>query len=883
LINTTTYSTLWNYLQANKRNCKLYYWIVMEPIDGGTDSYFTDCPENDIAGYNLADLQISAFNFRADLYNGNYNVGPVHITMENWAKPQGDGSTERFSDGFSTDDWETSICKIYMGTVISGTSYRAQIYGGSMANFRHTYTRIEFDVVDRAIFELPNIPNNYFDAGNYPYVDKDFIGKPIPLVYGRWRYEYTGSGTYRPLAFIPGYIIENNLDTTTPQIKLEYTDQALDAIDKVFMLDEVTGELGEIQDTISNSAGDATSTITFFTENVLDFLTTNIYLYPDPILGYINITNIGNVNSGVYTSYGTMNPDTAPLDYATYLARLGDMDSFSEKEMTPIFHDTSGENTVGIESARIEISAYASASSEGDVITVSIENSNFSDTQEHAIATTPQTSFNYTFDNLYLSYNYLFDGSTTIFELQEATNDSGTSPGSKTAIQPDAGRYWTMEMLAKEIEKQIEDNGGFTNTYKVSYLKNLNKIRVEGTDPDGASKPYFKIFNAGQADDVGFTGDTDWVNTYLTSDDYTILDIPDGDFGLAQIVVKYESADNNLYLIGARIRIVRKHRSYNIRKTSEGRRPFNHRSPNARTSTSPYGERGTRTIIRGGDQGSLRPLFYGLLETDYQRANSIRDKVQEAKFFATVDGKPTGATYFAKGPEIIEDILENVIGVSVDSTGFTTANSNVSHEQVVYLDAETKAENVLFDLARFAKGFLHINHAGNYTMTTLKSSYSSADFTIYKRDIKEPLNDNFVITRNEISNISKDLTFYYLFDLIRDDYNKSVSKTVTTDLNIEANSIQCGCITDDTDADTIAEYFCGDGATYGQFGELKKVVEMTTVNPEFHFAELGDIMKFDSTDFSIKAFGSTISDIYFMLVEKQFDKHQIKMKLLEVG
>ncbi len=82
----------------------------------------------------------------------------------------------------------------------------------------------------------------------------------------------------------------------------------------------------------------------------------------------------------------------------------------------------------------------------------------------------------------------------------------------------------------------------------------------------------------------------------------------------------------------------------------------------------------------------------------------------------------------------------------------------------------------------------------------------------------------------------------------------------------------------------MADYFAGDGATVGQFGKPQTLIELHTLNPEFWFAELGDIIVFDS-EFNtyIDAFNATLSGIYFMVVELQKDLNDIKLKLLEVG
>ena len=152
------------------------------------------------------------------------------------------------------------------------------------------------------------------------------------------------------------------------------------------------------------------------------------------------------------------------------------------------------------------------------------------------------------------------------------------------------------------------------------------------------------------------------------------------------------------------------------------------------------------------------------------------------------------------------------------------------------------------------------------------------------KDIKGQWKDNLVFSRNPIKEVSKDLYFHYMYDWAFDRFNSNINRTVTTDLNLEQNSHFCIYVNDDDQADTVAEWFSGDGGTKGQFGEPKTVVELVTLNPEYLFAELGDIIKFDTEyDAVIDAFGATLSGIYFMIVEIHKNLREVKLKILEVG
>ena len=171
-------------------------------------------------------------------------------------------------------------------------------------------------------------------------------------------------------------------------------------------------------------------------------------------------------------------------------------------------------------------------------------------------------------------------------------------------------------------------------------------------------------------------------------------------------------------------------------------------------------------------------------------------------------------------------------------------------------------------------------------MKNLKSSYSSGDvnFTIYLRDIKAPIEQNLQFSRNNIDDISSDLNFSYLYDHGGAGFQATINQTTTSTLNLVQKKISCEYINHDTYASNMADYFCGDGGTIGFFGAPKTQIEFTTLNPQFHFVELGDIMKFDTGwDSHIDAYGETLSDLYFMVIKKQFTRREITIKLLEVG
>jgi len=893
VINTTTYSDFYAYVQKNKRNCKLYWYIQMEPIDAGTNEYFTDCPDNNIANYVIADLTLSAFTMRADLYNGSYTNGPVHITLENWAKPQADGTTERFSDDqFSSTDFETGVCTISIGE--EGASSITPIYAGRMANFRHTYTRIEFDVVDRSIFELGDIPADKFTRANYADIDEELIDKPIPLVYGQW--DTSGTYKYRDEVFVPAYIIENKIDQSTPQIKFEIADHTISDIGDLVIYDDARKAPGYIQDTVSEDAANAQCTLTLNSSDEIAMLEAYFYLYPNRVDRDPGGNNAANTIDGDFSTSATVAADDEWL-----LFYFPNVEPYGREQLEPDYSDSNGEKTKELQ-AYIQISMYDSSALEaGDEVDIKIKNSTFVQTLDQTAINdlSSSNSFNWTSDALQLTYPYEWDGSTHSIAIEEADDDSGTSNTGNKNITPDAGVYWTMSDFASELEKTINDTSGLSNTYTVSYLANLNKFKIQ---VESGSK-YFKVKNLTRSDDIGFTADsTSWKNDDQISDDYTILDVPDGDFSLLLPYIVSNMAalsEGELTVKELRVKIIRKYRAYNL-KTITSLEQIKTAYSQGRT---PEGYERFRIVER------WTSVKRQVATPDTQKLRSVRDEISGSSFFVTCTGREFGSWIDNAGrsnsydegdaivtaPYIVEDLLRNEASITgINELSFDHAHSNlfdgtwnVGHN--AYFDSLRDLRQIIFDLMKYSRGFIFIDHTGDYKAVALEYGYESGDvvFTIYGRDIKEPLNDNFVVTRNEIGNVSNDLTLFYAFDPMRGDYQDNTSKTNTTEYTLLDQEMSCPYVSLNSStlpyADRLAEYFCGDGATYGQFGELKKVVEMTTVNPEFHFAELGDIMKFDSTDFTIKAFGSTISDIYFMLIEKQFDKHQIKMKLLEVG
>ena len=237
MINTTTYANAWAHLQSNKRSLQLYWFILFED-DNSNDYYFTDHPTQNwhfVPSY----IEITPIIQKASLFEGSYTISPIHLKIENILQAQGDGTTARWHENFSSNEFETELCTIYLGYLdCNAQTDTVELYKGRMANFKYSVLSIEFDVVDRAIFELPNIPKNKFDLTNYPNVSKDLINMPIPIVYGRWDYEPTGTSHYGIRSFVPCYLIENEMDASTPKLKFEIADHGIDAINDLLIYDD---------------------------------------------------------------------------------------------------------------------------------------------------------------------------------------------------------------------------------------------------------------------------------------------------------------------------------------------------------------------------------------------------------------------------------------------------------------------------------------------------------------------------------------------------------------------------------------------------------------------------------------------------------------------
>lgn len=866
MIDTTTYENVWLNAQAYKRNRNLYWFIHMfDQVAGGL--YFTNLPNCDLGLYTFANIEITPIVQTANLFEGSSTFSPVHIRLGNVARPQAGITTKRFSETWVSTFFETEICTIYLGySGILSEDELVPVYAGRMFNFNYDVLWIEFDVEDRRFYELPNLPITKFSRNSYPYIDDNYIDKPIPIVYGRWKHEGL-TNKYKHISCIPGVIIQDHTTYDDNTIVIKWASHELSAINKILVYDGARRVFGEILDngTISNNLSTAQTTINLYTYDVRNALDCYFYFYGNRH-SVSTATNPQNAYDGDFSTYAT-NCGTLRINFPK-------SESYREDVLIPEFNDTTGLTTKNIEGAVIQLAGDKSAAfTSGKTVTIGLTNTTFSQTLTYSKVNSyfnGSASFTFTSDKLQLCYPYEWDGATPALIITEASDSSG-SDAESFAIYPSEGIYPTMSELATELERVI-DGSGLNNTYSVSYIPRLNKFRFKIIS--AGEKSWFVLDDTARSVDIGITTiSSSYSQSYQESDSYTCLDIPDGDFSLAQVVLTVSSTET-LSISGVRIRVHYKFQAFKYETLKE--LVIN------------------KPTVRGSTYERLKSMINYKYETilsliSVENYHSILGEIGSLKFFATVDGYPNNGSYYAKGPDIIYSLLKDQIGIDSDyinSDEISTASDNIDHECALYLHSEINAVDLLNDIARYSMGFFTIDHAGKYTVITRKSSYAEEDinFTVYLRHIMQPLKSNLKIYLSSFEEFIKELNLYYMYDWANRDYNKKINKSVTEARTVLSKEIYCAYLTDDTSAETLAEYFCGDGGTKGQFGEVKKMVDFSTPDPEFLFVELGDIIKFDSEfDSHIDAFGETLSDLYFMVVGLKKDLNNVELTLLEVG
>ncbi len=912
MISTATYSNFFNYCKENRLAGGFYFFI--EIIDDNANTYQFSDYHTELSDYIPANIEVRPVAYRADLFKGSYSIGNVSVRIDNTQKDDAAGSNTRFTDNFSSNEFETEICTIYLGYEgISSVNDLFPYYKGKMSSFEYGILSLSFDVVDSRLFDLPDIPQNKITRGAaYNAVNEDLIDKPIPLVYGTW--ESITLYKHKDKSFIPAYIVDYDPDSATPDMTLEIADHQIDSIeggfpnagsdDKLIIWDDKREMPGYIQDTIAEDLTNARMTVSFNTENSDAFMTVFYFLYPRP--------RSGNNEPTDDTLFNSFDIDT---EGGTYIVSFPNISAFSTDEMISRHSDSGGRLSQELE-AYIEFAGYLDATTwaanDEIILALNTQQSGNYITMDNSevnglgvVKRTTTSDFNWETSDagniaLVLTYPKHFDGSADhAFAIQEA--------GGSINITPNEGYYYTMQILARECERQCQqltDAATLTNDYHVTYLKTQNKFRIEAVN---TSVTAFKVNTSGtRAADVGFTGATASNTSAKESDDFTFLDVPDGDFSNLKLKLTVQdlvggSVASAFHLQALRIKIIRKILSYNVKQT------------HTETTTSfipiPYG---SQPIGFTPGVTIRETIVNERILQDQRQSDSVTNFVEGSTFFVCAQGREYGSWITGRGgpssgdvidhsPYIIESLLRDEAGLvdaDINEGSFDTAYDQIKDSvavgkrlhHVLYLDKVSKMESVLFDLARFGRSFLFLGQDGKYKMAPVLNSYASSDQTIFLRDIKAPWNQNFKIMRSQVGNTAQDLDFHFQPDNIRRKYHGFLNQSNDNTLNIVKREMFCNYVNiqDSDDSKDYAsneiDYFCGDGSTIGQFGEPKTVIEFVTLTPEYHFLEIGDTVQFDTEfDSHIDAFGGTLSSIYFMVTGKQYSRKEIEFQLLEVG
>ena len=773
------------------------------------------------------------------------------------------------------------------------------LYTGRISGFTCNALKASFSLVDRFIFELPKIPTTLITRTSHPNAPSDVIGKPQPLVMGRWNFEPSGGDFYKPNSFVPAYVVENNMSTASPQLVLEICGHAIKAVEKVYVFDDALSTVCEIVDTITEDlSGPSTLTIDLRDYDPQSILTTIARLYPDRGYGDPSGTEIGQGIDGNFDTYcPIMSGEYGIFNFPDTISELDDF------ELTPIMGQPSNYEAIGLAYCQIQISGYpddAFGSSEG--VTVEVVNSRYTVSLPYTFinSLSDVSNFNITLDadpygsDLKITYPDVFKGAGEVgstpyfFAIKEADDASGTNATSNVYIFPNAGNYYKMSMVAREAERVLNvktDDGEISNRYTVIYNKLTNKMSVKRT----AGSKYFAVFGYvtgfSHGQDFGFTRTSDggWVNDEYEGEETTILDVPDGDFSFLQIRISNTSEAANFRVKGVRVTMDRRFRAFNP-------------SPNKGNSIEIAEKvRANRDyLVRSPLGRALYNTFKDVrkpVESFYDAERSILDALSTSKFFVTLDGYETGAepsSYYTYIPEIIQAIIGNYLSLSslVDSTSFSAAASdNTSGEFCLYLPTQTETKEVLFNLARYMPGFLAVSQEGKFVLYAKKEEYFAVDvdWTLYPYDIKAPFSDNFTTSRTPISQIGKEVNFDYCYNWATGKFGRSINRSTTNDLNLEPITITCEYVNNDNAADAVARLFSGVTSTYDFFGRMRRIITFTVLDPEWHLAELGDIVKLSSDfDSIIKVFGRSATDVHYMITAKQDFKNQVVITAEEV-
>lgn len=884
MINTTTYSAFWNYLNANSHAPKIYFFVKITDVNSNT--FYYSNYHTHLSSYIPRHLiGVSTVVYKANLKAGNSTVSPVTVTFDNIQSPDTGATVKRFGDLLTTNELMTGQCDIYLGyDGITSTTALFPYYSGRIVNIRYDLLQFHFDVERVDGLELPQIPTDNYSEN---LVDDQFRGKPIPICFGRW-YREADTTQYRPKVLIPAALVGENFLAASPYITLQVADHAIDQYGFAYIYDDNFLEAARISDTQTATLSTSQIKIDLGTYDSLNILTARIFYYPEIDGGSANgAVPVSSCTDGDYDTYTTI-PGIffGTPGQGAFRCKTRAMTPFPPQELYPGYGtetggSVDGKASLGIASVAVELSGFPKASVSDDETTldISITNTNWamqfdkaainllSDVDNFNMVSSAASSSD---GNLVISYAREWDGSALAFILDE---DSTGGPNSYNIV-PDSGNYRTMSEMAVEIEKQIQQSG-CSNTYAVSYVKNKNKILVKRTSGSYDFRCRKSITYPTQSTELGFTNSSPGYETTdaFEPDGYTVLDIPDGDFSGVEFYVQWNctSTDQNVdfYIKGIRLNVLRNYRQYSI-------------NPKAieRAQNQPPG---WRSRLGLSIAGITQPL-------NDQRLAAARDAVRQARFFVTCDGHPHISSYYDTAPQIMQGIIAEYLGLTtarVDTGKVGEAHANSSgREMALYLAERRNCQDVFADMARFAGGFWHVTQLGRYAMYVMDPAYSSGDvnFTVQYREIVEPISKNLVFTRISTNEMATSLRLYYNYDFSKGDFASYVDVASASDLDIPAREETCPYITDDAVAATIADLQAETIGSGGLWGNPLAMIEFTTSYPLYQYAELGDIFQF-STDFNniISCFQNQLADLYFVCIGKQYSDKVIKITLLETN
>lgn len=362
------------YVKEHGAHSDLFYFVHM--VDSaGNNYYFSDYKTQLDSYLPSANLTVSPIKYQTNIRDGIYSISPVIVRIDNTAQPTTTG-TKRFTENFSSGEFETELCTIYLGYDGCTSSDFLPYYKGRMVEFRIDAIGCEFSVVDRTIFELPLIPKNKFSRSSYPEIAEGFIGNPIPLLYGSYS-GFNTNPTYnkvRPL--VPAYLVKDEISESTPKLTLEIADNPVYSLGNLYVWDDSLNTALVVDDTKTKTTSTARYELELKTADNSYFMQCQGTIYPDKVF-HTGATNPENAIDGVTGTDATFTNVTSSVEIiAGFPAEIS---ALPEEDVTPILSNPAVETGAGIWDVQVSIAGRdADTYVSGDVLTVSAENTNWS-------------------------------------------------------------------------------------------------------------------------------------------------------------------------------------------------------------------------------------------------------------------------------------------------------------------------------------------------------------------------------------------------------------------------------------------------------------------------------------------------------------------------